>query len=125
MWKVFAAADVNQIIGTVKNPLPSQYKNVVGSGASGGLILFLSNILRLVFVVAGIFAFFNFIVAGFQYMNAGGDAKYVSAAWDKIWQSLLGLAIIVGSFAMAALLGQVFFGSPTAILSPSIYGPTN
>lgn len=120
MKYVFAAED---IIGTVTNPLPAQYKNIIGAGSGGGLIFFLSNILRLVFVIAGIFAFFNFIIAGFQYMNAGGDAKSVSAAWERIWQSLLGLAIIVGSFAIAALMGQVFFGDVTAILSPSIYGP--
>ncbi len=120
MFKVYA----DDIIGTVTNPLPAQYKNIIGAaGAGGGLILFLSNILRLVFVVAGIFAFFNFIIAGFQYMNAGGDSKSVSAAWDRIYQSLLGLVLIVGSFAIAALMGQVFFGSPSAILSPSIYGP--
>ena len=87
--------------------------------------MFMSNILRLVFVVAGIFAFFNFIIAGFQYMNAGGDSKSLTAAWDRIWQSLIGLVIIVGSFAVAALIGQVFFGRPEAILSPMIYGPGN
>ncbi len=119
MWKVYA----DDIVGSVTNPLPAQYKNIIGGGTGGGLILFMSNILRLVFVVAGIFAFFNFIVAGFQYMNAGGDAKSVSAAWDRIWQSLMGLVIIIGSFAMAALMGQVFFGNPNAILSPTIYGP--
>ncbi len=119
MWKVYA----DDIIGSVTNPLPAQYKNVIGSGSSGGLILFLSNVLRLIFVVAGIFAFFNFIIAGFQYMNAGGDSKSLTAAWDRIWQSLVGLVLIVGSFAAAALIGQVFFGKPDAILNPMIYGP--
>lgn len=116
--KIFAAND--NIIGNITNPLPASYKNAV---TGGGLILFLSNVLRLVFVGAGIFAFINFIIAGFQYMSAAGDAKALSAAWDRIWQSLVGLVIIVGSFAMAALVGQVFFGNVNAILTPSIYGP--
>lgn len=118
MRNVFAADD---IVGSVTSPLPSAYKSLTGS--NGGLILFFSNILRLVFVVAGIWAFLNFIIAGFQYMNAGGDAKAVSAAWDRIWQSLVGLVIIVGSFAAAALMGQLLFGDPTFILNPKIYGP--
>lgn len=121
--KFLTDSGVNEIVGKVINPLPSSYKNLVGSGTSGGLILFLSNILRLVFVVAGIYAFINFILAGFQYMSAAGDSKALSAAWERIWQSLLGLIIIVGSFAMAALLGMVFFGNANAILSPNIYGP--
>lgn len=119
MFKVFA----DDVIGTVTNPLPAQYKNLTGGVAGGGLILFFSNVLRIIFVVAGIFAFFNFIIAGFQYMNAGGDSKAVSAAWSTIWQSLVGLIIIVGSFAIAALIGQLVFGDASFILNPKIYGP--
>ncbi len=115
---------ITDIVGTVDNPLPDRYKNLVSSGSQpGGLILFLTNILRLVFVAAGIYAFINFIIAGFQYMQAGGDSKQLQQAWDRIWQSLLGLVIIVGSFALAALLGQLLFGNAGFILNPQIYGP--
>lgn len=120
--KIFAAGS-DDFIGTVTNPLPNQYKNL--TGANGGLILFFSNILRLVFIIAGIYAFINFIIAGFQYMTAAGDTKSLAAAWSRIWQSLLGLIIVIGSFAIAALLGQVFFGNAGAILNPYIYGPVN
>jgi hypothetical protein len=83
----------------------------------------LTNILRLVFVVAGIYAFINFILAGFQYMGAGGDAKAMNAAWSRIWQSMMGLVLIVGSFALAALFSQLFFGDASFILNPKLYGP--
>ncbi len=115
---VHAAED---IVGSVQNPLPGAYQSVTGS--PGGLILFLTNILRLIFVAAGIYAFINLIVAGFQFMTAGGDAKAITAAWNKIWQSLLGLVFIVGSFALASLFGQIVFGDPGFILSPKIFGP--
>lgn len=107
----------NEVIGNVTNPLPGAYKS------TGGFGLFFSNVLRLVFVAAGIYAFINFIIAGFQYMTAAGDAKALSAAWDRIWQTLLGLVILVGSFAITAVLSQLFFGSPTYILNPTISGP--
>lgn len=119
-----ATNSVTSIVGTFNNPaLPDAYKSL--TGANGGLILFITNVLRLVFVAAGIFAFANFIIAGFQYMQAGGDSKALSAAWDRIWQSLLGLILIIGSFALAALFGQLFFGRADFILSPQIYGPGN
>lgn len=119
------ATDVDDIVGKVTNPLPSVYKNIGGTtGQAGGLILFFSNVLRLVFVVAGIYAFINFVIAGFQYMSAGGDSKALGDAWNRIWQSLWGLVIIVGSFALASLFGQLIFGDPTFILNPKIYGPT-
>jgi hypothetical protein len=119
--KIFAQ-DATSIVGTVKNPLPKAYQGVT-TAQGGGLILFLTNILRFVFVAAGIFAFINLILAGFQFMGAGGDPKAVEKAWGKIWQSLLGLIIVVGSFALAALLGYLLFGKADFILSPQIYGP--
>ncbi len=113
-------AQATDVFGNVKNTiLPAPYQD----GINGGLILFLSNVLRLVFVGAGMFAFLNFIIAGFQFMTAGGDSKAVTKAWDRIWQSLTGLVIVVGSFALAALFGYLIFGDAGFILNPKIYGP--
>ena len=92
-------------------------------GAEGGIVLLLTNILRLAFAAAGIFAFINFIIAGFQYMNAGGDSKAMASAWSRIWHSLLGLVIIVLSFAFASLIGYIMFGDAGFILNPKVYGP--
>jgi hypothetical protein len=121
MTHLVQAAD--DIVGTITNPLPTPYQSLIGT--NGGLILFFTNILRLVFVIAGIYAFLNFILAGFQYMGAGGDSKAMGAAWARIWQSMLGLIIIVGSFALASLFSQLIFGRPDFILNPTIYGPGN
>lgn len=105
------------VVGTITAPLPAAY------AGPPGIIAFLLNILRVVFVVAGIYAFFNIILAGFTYMSAGGDSKKLESAWAKIWQSLVGLILVVASFAFAALIGQLFFGEPTFILQPYLYLP--
>lgn len=109
------------IVGEVTSPITGYGGALASQG--GGLILFLTNIIRIIFIGAGIFAFFNLIVAGFSFMTAGGDSKKVGEAWNKIWQSLLGLVFIVGSFALASLFGQIVFGDPGFILSPKIFGP--
>jgi hypothetical protein len=114
--------DPSSIVGEVKNPLPTAYQGITAA-QGGGLIHFLTNILRFVFVVAGMFAFINLILAGFQFMSAGGDSKAVEKAWGKIWQSLMGLILIVGSFALAALFGYLLFGDAGFILNPKIYTP--
>ncbi len=108
-------SQVHDLVGTITNPVTA-YNGISSIG------LLLSNILRLVFIGAGIFALFNLITAGFQYMNSGGDSKQLVAAWNRIWLTLFGLIIIVGSFAFAALIGYVFFGNPTYILQPMLYG---
>lgn len=111
-------ADASSVIGTVNNPLSKSY-----GGVNAGLIPFFTNLLRLMFVGAGIYALLNLVVAGFQYMSAGGDTKLLTAAWARIWQTLLGLVIIVGSFALAALFGYLIFSDAGYILNPVIYGP--
>lgn len=116
-----SVGDTGGIIGTITNPINTAY----GDATSGGLILFFSNILRLLFVGAGIYALINFIMGGFGFMSAGGDSKKIGEAWSKIWQTLMGLVFIVGSFALAALFGQLIFGNANFILSPKIYGPGN
>jgi hypothetical protein len=109
--------DLSAFVGTVANPLP--YASV----ENGGLTMFFTNVLRLVFVIAGIYAFINLILAGFAYMSAGGDSKAMAKAWDKIWQTLLGLAIIAGSFVIAAVVGFILFNDPMFLMKFTVYGP--
>lgn len=114
------------IFGSIKNPFEkfgaTSYTQGVESG-SFGLLVFLNNILRLLFVIAGLYAFFNLIMAGYAFISAGGDSKAIGNAWAKIWQSLFGLLIIAGSFVLAAIFGQLIFGDTSAILSPKLYSP--
>jgi len=97
--------------------------NQYGEVSSGGLIKFSNNILKLIIVGGGIFTFINFLLAGFGFMTAGGDPKKITQSVDKIWQSVLGLVIMAGSFVAAAIIGWIVFGDVTAILNPKIYGP--
>jgi TRAP-type C4-dicarboxylate transport system permease small subunit len=77
----------------------------------------------MVFVAAGIFALFNIVIAGFQYMTAGGDSKAMTEAWSRIWLTLVGLILMVGAFVLAAIFGFLLFGDATFMLQPRIYTP--
>lgn len=102
---------------------PPQGISAYGADISTGPMRFANNVLKLIIVVAGLYAFLNLIIAGYDFLSAGGDAKKVTQAWDKIWQSLLGLAFVAGSFILAAIFGWLIFRDAGAILSPKIYGP--
>lgn len=102
-------------------PGVNQYGPLIGD--PGGLIRFANSLLKLIIVGAGIFAFFNVIIAGYTFLGAGGDAKKTEQAWGRIWQSLIGLLFVAGSFVLAAIFGWLLFKDATAILSPQIYGP--
>jgi len=109
------------IFGEVKLPGIFKYGSLTQEG--GGLILFLNNLLKLMIVIAGLYAFFNIIIAGYGFMSASDDPKAISRATNKIWLSLLGVVIVAGSFVLAAILGWLLFGDATAILKPKVYGP--
>lgn len=103
--------------GTIKAPdAISKIADSPGSGI-GNLI---QKIIWLLIAGAGIYALFNFILAGYGFLSAGDDPKKVAGAWGKIWQTALGLAISAGAFVLAAIFGQLIFGDPTFILNPKI-----
>ena len=115
------------VFGSVQNPLCRISATGCGYGglteSGGGLIGFASNIIRLITIVAGIWAMFNLIFAGFAYVTSQGDPKALEAARSKIFMSIIGLIIIAASFIMAAIFGQILFGDYTAILNPQVFGP--
>ena len=84
----------------------------------GGFANLASFLVRLVTVIGGLFATWNFIAAGYKFMNAGEDPEAITKAWGSIWKSLIGLLLIVASFVFAAFIGWIFLGSPTAIIAP-------
>lgn len=111
------------LLGTeVKNPL----QTISGSGYSDvgtGLPTFITNIITIIFVAGGLYAFFNLMIAGFTYITAAGDTKKIEAATLSINTTLIGLVIMVAAAAITGVISFVLFGSATAILSPSIKGP--
>jgi hypothetical protein len=94
-----------------------------GGGAVAGLVPFLNNVLKFMVIVAGIYTLVNIVLAGYAFISAGNDAKKIADAWAKIWQSLIGLLIVAGSFLLAALIGWLLFENIYAIITPIIYTP--
>lgn len=105
------------LLGTpIKQPFTSY-------GAVGtGLPQFVSNIITVVFAAAGLYAFFNLMIAGFSFITAGGDQKKIEAATNSINMSLIGLIIMVAAAAVTGVVSYLLFGSATAILAPTITG---
>lgn len=90
---------------------------------NGGIIFLMNNLLKLAIVIAGLFTLINFIIAGYTFFSAGGDSKKITEATAKIWQSIIGLLIVAGSFLLAAIVGWLIFRNGGAIINPTIYTP--
>ncbi len=120
LYLSFSSPVYAQVFGPI-NPPPAlqNYNSVDGSG----LFIFLNIALKLLMVLAGIFSIFQFLLAGYGFMSAGGDVPKMTAAWARIWQSLIGLIVVSGTFVIAGVAGQVIFGDFNALLNPTIYAP--
>ncbi len=108
---------IDNPFGTMVPPSPLTGYDSEPGLAIGKLIQYAIWIL---IIAAGVYALFNFILAGYAFMSAGDDPKKVAGAWSKIWQTALGLALSAGAFVLAALFGQLIFGDATYILNPKI-----
>lgn len=114
------------VFGTIDNPFTTLGGPLATAGAEGqGLILILNSLVKFVIVLAGLYTFWNLIAAGFMFMSAGGDSKAIGKAWDKIWQSLIGLLLVAGSFVLAIIFGYLIFGPQNAmiLIQPQIFKP--
>lgn len=91
-----------------------------GDVSGGGFGKFLNVIMNILVVGGSIYALFNFVLAGYAFLSAGGDPEKVKNAWAKIWQTVIGLVFVAGAFVLAAIFGLLIFGDVDAILSPTI-----
>lgn len=108
------------IIGdTIKAPVKAAAYQNVGTG----LPTFITNVITIIFAAAGLFAFFNLMIAGFSYITAAGDSKKIEAATASINMSLIGLIVMVAAAAITGIISYLLFGDATAILKPTITGP--
>jgi hypothetical protein len=104
---------MSSIIGTITPPanIPSAPTDTTG---------FLRAIIIFIIVLAGIFSFWQIIIAGFNYITAGGDKAKVEVAQTKITHALIGLVVIALSFIISAIAGKILFDDPGFILNPKI-----
>ena len=114
--KNFLAANTTPF-GEIKEPDALSKFGTDPGVAIGKLI---QTIIWVLIVGAGLYALFNFVIAGYSFLSAGDDPKKVAGAWAMIWQSALGLAVSAGALILAAMFGQLIFGDATAILYPTL-----
>lgn len=102
---------------------PPGLTNRFGLDPGGGFGALLQLVFNVLIVAGGIWALFNFLLAGYAFLAAGDNPKGVQDAWAKIYQTIIGLVFLVGSFLLAAVIGLLVFGEAGALLNPTIPTP--
>ena len=112
-------------LGTVKNPLTelgSPYGDIEGR-TGAGLNVFLSNAMKLLIVVGGLFATINILLAGYSYITSNGDQQKVEIAGKRITYAALGLGVMVLSLIITGALSWIMFGDVKVLLQPGVWTP--
>lgn len=107
------------VFGGLSRPTPIKYTGP----HSQGLLSFLNNVIALIMVIAGIWTVFNFISAGYLYLNSNNEPQKITAAGSKILQSVIGLAIVAAAFTIAGILGYVLYQDSSALLKFELFSP--
>lgn len=94
-----------------------------GAGGENGILIFISNLLQLATVIAGLWVLLNFILAGFEYISSQGDSGAHAKVREKITNSIIGLVIITISYTLVAVVGLILFGDAAYFLNPTLIGP--
>jgi hypothetical protein len=117
---LLAQGTANEALGQITKPQGvAQFDAAAGGGI--GLLVFISTLIQIFTVVAGVWVFFQFLMAGYEFLISNGDTAAYGKARDRITMSVLGLIIITAAYTIAALVGLLFFGDATYILNPQIF----
>lgn len=116
-----AGTSASNAFGKIEPPdVIAQSYGTLGSGA--GLTGFVSRIIVLITIVAGLWALFNILFAGFSVITSSDDSKKISEMSSRITNTFIGLLVMVAAPLIAALIGLFFFGDASFLLNPEIIG---
>jgi hypothetical protein len=67
----------------------------------------LSAVIGFLTIVAGLLFIFHFVVGALNWVSAGGEQGKIQKARDKMTQGVVGLVVIVISYALIGIVGSV------------------
>ncbi len=82
--------------------------DIVAKGPGGGLAFYIATLWRTVITVGGIAFIIYLVWGGIEYMTSGGDKTKIDDAQKKITSSVIGIAILVASYAITFFIENVF-----------------
>lgn len=86
----------------------SDPNNVKDSAATLSCVpLIFQLVINFVFGLAGIAAVFFVFLAGVKFITSGGDAKQVEGARKTLTYAIIGLVVILASFAIINIVSQI------------------
>ena len=104
---------VGRVMAAIDNVTTDMNPNLSQSGISvqtnAGTLL--RNIINLVFIVAAVLVLFYLVWGAINWITSGGDKGKVEDARNKITAAVIGILILVATWAIFNLVIQIAFGT--------------
>lgn len=96
-----------------KNLLGPLAKILCGSGATNeNTATQLNNVISVVIgvmtIVAALWFIFQFLTAGYLWINSGGDKHNLEIARDRILNNIIGLIVVIATWVIMGVVGKIF-----------------
>jgi len=86
---------------------PALGKDIVGLSAGAGMAFYIAQLWKTVVTVGGLAVMLYLIWGGIEWLISGGDKGKIESATHKITNSLIGLGVLVVSYAIVYFVGSV------------------
>lgn len=98
---------------TVTNPLfgTSVFSNLIGDSQGGSIFLgmVIPRLVGFIFVAGSTIFFFMLLWGAVSWILSGGDKAHIEAAKGRLTNAVVGMILLVGSFAIIKFI-EIFFG---------------
>lgn len=99
------ADQVEDVFGKVVPP--AQVRPLTDLGGAGGLSFFLSRIIELIYVVAGLLFVFMLVFSALQWITSGGEKEAVGKARSRLTYAIIGIVLLSLTFVILRVIGQI------------------
>lgn len=111
-------ATPEEAIGQIATP-PGTAAYMKNTGTANQLLPFISTLLTIGAVMAGIWVLINILMAGYSAIMSNGDPGAMDKVKTAITNSVIGLLLIILAYTFAALAGTIFFGDAKLFIQPT------
>ncbi len=104
-------AQLNRLaqFGSFEPPVENKFTVGAGSGTNAltNLELLISHAFGVMTVFGGLFFIVTFLIAGINWITAGGDTGKIEKARVSMIQGVIGLVVLVAAYAIIGVVGSI------------------
>lgn len=125
---VFLAFGISQ--ATANAPIPPSIGQVLPppgtdtfsarAGADIGILYFISRMIRLIMVIAGVWSAIMILLAGYTFISSSGDSGSYQKVRNQLTNAIIGLVIIMFTYTIIGLISLIIFRDAGFILNPTL-----